>query len=308
MRRILVIKLGALGDFVLATGAFAAIRAAHPTDEIILLTTPPFAELAAESCYFDRVWTDGRPRSIDLPGRWRLSRKLARSGISRVYDLQTSPRSTSYFRHFPRRARPEWSGIAVGCSHPHENPNRDSLHTIDRLAEQLEMAGISETPFPDLSWIKGNIARLGLPERYVLLVPGAAPHRPEKRWPATHYAALADRLAEMGLPSVIIGGRTDVALADWIVESAGTTKVRSLAAETTLGDIGVLARSAAGSVGNDTGPMHIAALLGCPSLVLFSEASNPALTAPRGPDVGTLQRPKLEDLDVSTVAAALRLR
>ncbi len=307
-RRILVIKLGALGDFVLATGAFAAIRAAHPTDEIILLTTPPFAELAAESCYFDRVWTDGRPLSIDLPGKWRLSRKLARSGISRVYDLQTSPRSTSYFRHFPRRARPEWSGIAVGCSHPHENPDRDSLHTIDRLAEQLKMAGIAETPFPDLSWIKGHIARFGLPERFVLLVPGAAPHRSEKRWPAAHYAALADRLAEMGLPSVIIGGRTDVALADWIVESAETTKVRSLAAETTLGDIGVLARSAAGSVGNDTGPMHIAALLGCPSLVLFSEASNPSLTAPRGPDVGTLQSPNLEDLDVSTVAAALRLR
>ena len=41
--RLLVIKLGALGDFVLATGPFAAIRAAHPDEEIVLLTTAPFA-------------------------------------------------------------------------------------------------------------------------------------------------------------------------------------------------------------------------------------------------------------------------
>ncbi|MEK9646155.1 MAG: glycosyltransferase family 9 protein [Alphaproteobacteria bacterium] len=307
-RRILVIKLGALGDFVLAAGPFAAIRAAHPTDEIVLLTTPPFAELAAESGYFDQIWTDGRPRTLDLPGRWRLARKLAAAGISRVYDLQTSPRSTSYFLHFPRRARPEWSGIAAGCSHPHDNPDRNSLHTLDRQSEQLAMAGIAETPFPDLSWMKGNIGRLGLPERYVLMVAGAAPHRPGKRWPAAHYAALADRLAEMGLPTVIIGGKIDIALADEIVESAGTADIRSLAGETTLSEIAALARRAAGAVGNDTGPMHISALCGCPSLVLFSDESDPALTAPQGPDVGVLQRPNLADLDVSTVAAALRLR
>ena len=36
----------------------------------------------------------------------------------------------------------EWSGIAPGCSHPHGNPRRDSLHTIERQAEQLAAAGI----------------------------------------------------------------------------------------------------------------------------------------------------------------------
>ena len=46
-RRILVIKLGALGDFILATGPFAAIRTAHPDDEIVLLTSAPFAKWAA---------------------------------------------------------------------------------------------------------------------------------------------------------------------------------------------------------------------------------------------------------------------
>ena len=51
-RRILVIKHGALGDFVLATGPFAAIRAHHPDEWIVLLTTAPYAALAETSPIF----------------------------------------------------------------------------------------------------------------------------------------------------------------------------------------------------------------------------------------------------------------
>jgi len=51
--RILVIKLGALGDFVQALGPFAAIRAHHPAADIVLLTTRPYADLGRASGYFD---------------------------------------------------------------------------------------------------------------------------------------------------------------------------------------------------------------------------------------------------------------
>ena len=65
-RRILVIKLGALGDFILATGPFAAIRTAHPDDEIVLLTSAPFAEMGRDCQLFDDVWIDERPSRINL--------------------------------------------------------------------------------------------------------------------------------------------------------------------------------------------------------------------------------------------------
>jgi ADP-heptose:LPS heptosyltransferase len=61
MTKILVIKLGALGDFVLALAAMKHIRNAHPKAKITLLTTPPYAALAKASGYFNRVETDGRP-------------------------------------------------------------------------------------------------------------------------------------------------------------------------------------------------------------------------------------------------------
>ena len=56
----------------------------------------------------------------------------------------TSERSSRYF-HLVHTGTP-WSGIASGASHPHANPDRNLMHTIDRQADQLRMAGISETP------------------------------------------------------------------------------------------------------------------------------------------------------------------
>jgi len=92
--RILVIKLGALGDFVLATGPFKAIRRAHPNAHLTLLTIPSLAGLGRAMGWFDEVWTDARPSFWNVGGWWSLSRKLNGAQFSRVYDLQTSDRSS----------------------------------------------------------------------------------------------------------------------------------------------------------------------------------------------------------------------
>ncbi len=60
--QILVIKLGALGDFVQALGPMRAIRDHHPDSEITLLTTAPFEDLAWASKTIDQIWIDKRPR------------------------------------------------------------------------------------------------------------------------------------------------------------------------------------------------------------------------------------------------------
>ena len=162
MKRLLVIKLGALGDMVLATGAFQAIRAHHAGDHVVLLTTRAYGGFARASGYFDAVWIDSRPPLWRFWDWLALGRRLAGGGFERVYDLQHSTRSHMYFRLFGA-ARPEWSGVAPGCSHPHANPDRDAMHTVEREAEQLAMAGIAATPPPDLSWLTGDISAFGLP-------------------------------------------------------------------------------------------------------------------------------------------------
>ncbi|NVN13564.1 glycosyltransferase family 9 protein, partial [Nguyenibacter vanlangensis] len=96
MTRVLVIKLGALGDLVQAFAPFAAIRAHHPHAAITLLTTAPFAELMRAAPWFDRVAVDARPSWWDVRGMLALRRTLR--GHDVVYDLQTSGRSSRYFR------------------------------------------------------------------------------------------------------------------------------------------------------------------------------------------------------------------
>jgi ADP-heptose:LPS heptosyltransferase len=296
--RILVIKLGALGDFVQAMGPAAAIRRHHPEAHVTLLTTAPYAELAQAAPYFDAAWVDERPRLSDVKAMARLRRRLRDGGFERVYDLQTSDRSSFYY-HLMAPGRPEWSGIAMGASHPHDNPERDAMHTLDRQAEQLAAAGVVDVAAPDLSWAATDTSRFGLAGKIALLVPGGSAHRPEKRWPAERYGGLAQRLAGRGLVPVVLGRPDETPLAAIIREVA--PEARDLTGSTAFGDIVGLAARAAHAIGNDTGPMHLAVAGGCAATVLYSAASDPALTAPRGRDVAILRRPSLEELAVEEV-------
>lgn len=305
-RGILVIKLGALGDFIQALGPFAAIRRHHASDRIVLLTTAPFADLARQSTLFDEIWLDDRPGALNPSGWLVLRRRLREGRFARVYDLQTSDRSSFYFRLFWPGPYPEWSGIARGCSHPHANSNRDAMHTLERQAEQLRMAGIAEAraQAPDVSFVAADVARFDLKAPYALLVPGGASHRPAKRWPVERFAALATELAGRGMTPVVLGVAAEGALGARIRELCPA--VRDLTGRTALTDIAVLARGARCAVGNDTGPMHLIAAAGCPAAVLFSGASDPALCAPRGAGVAILRREPLGALDAGEARAALK--
>lgn len=296
---ILVIKLSAFGNIILSLGAFQAIREHHPDARITLLTTPAYASWMRDAPWFDAVATMERIRWWDLPALLHQRRMLAQGGFVRVYDLQTSGRSSKLLRLFPRARRPEWSGIAAGCSHPDRDPNRDHLHDLDRQAGQLRQAGIATVPPPDLSWCRGDTARFGLPPAIALLVPGSSDHRPLKRWPVPAYAALADALRGRGLTPVVIGTGGERALAQ------GIPAAIDLTGQTSPGDLCDLARAARLAVGNDTGPIHLTAAIGCPTVVLFSDDSDPALCAPRGASVTVLRRPSLADLTVAEVVAAL---
>ena len=291
---ILVIKLGALGDFVQGFSPFAAIRAHHPGARVTLLTTRPFAALAAASPWFDMVWDDGRPDWTDLPAVFRLARRLRAGGFARVYDLQTSPRSSRYRLFVGRGA--EWSGVARGASHPHANPARNAMHTSDRQREQLRDAGISAFPAPALDWLDGDLTGLHLPARFALLLPGASPTRPGKRWP--HFAGVVRALP---FPCVVCGGPAEEMLGTMLAEAGA----RDLVGRTTLPQLAAIARRAVFTLGNDSGPTHLAAVAGCPTWALFGAESDPARCAPRGPAAHWLRHVPLAGLEPQSVLGSI---
>lgn len=301
-RRILIVKLGALGDFIQALGPVPDIRRHHRDDHLSLLTTGRYAEVARQTGLFDAVLVDRRPRPFDLPGWLVLRRTLRRGDFDRVYDFQTSDRSNAYFRLLRPGRRIEWSGTASGCSHPHANLARDRQHTMDRQAEQLLMAGIYPVSLMPGLPPAGELPTAIAGRRFVMLIPGSSPGRPAKRWPAERYGELARRLAGAGYTPVVVGIAGEETIAQTI--AAACPHAVNLVGRTDVAGLAALAQFAAATIGNDTGATHVAAAGGNPVVALFSRASSPSLCAPRGAGVRVLVEPDLSALPVATVLAA----
>jgi len=320
-RKVLVIKLSALGDFVLALGAMKAVREHHPSARITLLTTPFFKEFAELCPYVDDVETDGRPDSVK--GTAALIQRLRRADYDIVYDFQTSGRTRNYFTALNRTGKPPlWSGHHEKAAFFHDNADRGSMHSVDRLAEQLEVAGVApggrwlgtSAPKPDLSWVRPKLrdaprlqpAYFAVEAPYMLLIPGASEHREAKRWPAENFAGLARRIADAGVTPVIIGGKAEGPLAHDIVRKE--PRAKSLVTRTDLFQIVGLAEKALFVVGNDTGPMHMAAIAGAPGVALFAlTESDPDHAAPRGANTIIINSaPTLSELSVDDVWQSVR--
>ncbi len=305
--QILIIKHGALGDMILATGPIKAIRQHHPTAHIVLLTTKPYARLMADCPFIDDVWIDRKPKAWQLGVIAALTKSLNSRGFSWVYDLQTSQRSTRYFKLFVK-PKPRFSGLAKGASHRHHTAERTRMHTIDRQKQQLAIAGITDVPEPDISWMGADVSDIRPNAPYILLVAGGSAHRPEKRWPAEYFSALAVHILQAGMTPVLIGTGAEATLLHEIESSVGdgASGIVNLCNHTSFAQLAELARGAAFAVGNDTGPMHIIAAAGCPSVVLFNlQASNPALCAPRGAHVQVMAADDLQTVKPAAIIDVL---
>ena len=155
-------------------------------------------------------------------------------------------------------------------------------------------------PAPTLEWLDADIGALTPPGAFALIVPGGSAHRPEKRWPPRRFADLARLLSARGMIPVLIGAKAEASVLDEITRLAPGTI--NLGGRTSLGQIAALARTCI--VGNDTGPIHIAATVGCPTVALFGAGSDPIQYGPRGEAVEVLRRVPLASLPVAEVIAA----
>ena len=299
-KRILVIRLGALGDLVFCFQAFHEIRAAHPDAEIALLVRPTFAAFARLLPWFDKIILDEHPNGALA---WlKLRRAIKQFAPDRVYDLQGKARQTILYSLLGGPCGPEWSGAAPVCEFPRPWPPARDMSFPDFIAAQLRVAGVKEMPPADLSWFDASVEKFALPENYIVLIPGCSPDAPYKRWPAKYYADLATKLRARGRVCVVVGAAGD---ADTIAEIKRLTPdVIDLCGQTSLLELAGILRCAAGAIGNDTGPTHLAAKIGVPTLALFSGRSSAIWSKPPGLRVAVMQKKDLADLSVDAVLTA----
>ncbi len=127
--------------------------------------------------------------------------------------------------------------------------------------------------------------KFGIAGKYALLVPVAAANRPLKKWPKENYAEVAKDMLARGITPVLVGGPSAEEKA-LCAEIAAMTGGRALdvSGQTALPEIAALAKGAVVTLGNDTGPTHIAAVTGAPVFAFFGYYSDPATWKPVTPN------------------------
>ncbi len=295
-QKILVIKLGALGDFIYALGAMKAIRAHHIDAHITLLTTKAYETLGNKSGYFNEIILDPRPQWFEFSKILSWRQTLNKENFSRVYDLQNNDRTALYFKLL--NPKPEWVGAVKGASHQNNSPERRKLHAVKALAQTLAIGGIDNAGIDTLDWMTPT-NRITLPENSVLMVAGSAPSRPKKRWGTKNYRDLCEKLITKKYHPVLLGTETE---RDLNSEISRDLPITNLTGQTTIYDLPALGKQSIAAIGNDTGPIHILSVTGMPLLALYNTVeSNVKKHGPQGKNSHTLETSNLETLSVDTV-------
>lgn len=293
--RFLILRGGAIGDFILTLPAIQALRDRWPDVHIELIGYPHIANLALAAGLVDHVDSLDRAdiaRFFAL--RYTLDEK--QEAYIRSFDLVIS------YLHDPSGSVKAHLVAAGAAQVIYGSPLVTEGHAIDHLMKPLEALAIyGEGPVPRLN-LRGApraeeqawLASQGLAVRPVALHPGSG--SPRKNWPLERFIELAARVraSGAGAPFFVIG-EADAALAGVLAEKAAD--VPTLRDRTLVELAGVLAECAA-YVGNDSGVTHIAAALGIPVVALFGP-SDPDHWGPRGPNVTVIRASSGDPVEIS---------
>ena len=293
--RILVVRLGALGDIVRTLPAVRALRFSLPEAEVSWVCDDRWERILRGHPDLDRVLLlprrGGIASLISVP---RFLGELRSLGANLVLDFHGNLRSGLVGRLSAARFRLGYDG------HQQKEGNRRfTTHRIEpgprrrsRLERNLDLVralGVAVSPLPDaglpISRIALKAAREAAaaagtePGRYALINPGASARQAYKKPPAEALAAAARGIAAAGLVPLVVWGPGEERDAGRVVESSGG--VARLAPPTTLEVLVALIRRARLLVGGDSGPLHLACGVGCPVVALYGP-TDPAVNAPWG--------------------------
>lgn len=265
--KILIIKLGALGDVVMATPLIEAIQKAHGNDEIQLLTTPPYAPVFAA---WEGISVHAFQRK-GLTAMLSVAKFIRGARFDRIYDLQGNDR-TSFFCAISKA--PERVGNHTRYPYTHHPPDRwrGNIHIFERMKRVLNSANVTVSRnIPILPVTRHNqfvveqwLAKNAADKILVGLHASASATRRDKCWP--YFGRLATRLAEHGFTPVWLGAPADHP-ANNALQSRSSGINASGAFE--IPELACFAEHLAFAVTNDSGPMHVLSAAGIPVYGLF---------------------------------------
>lgn len=302
VREVLVLRPNGIGDFVFALPALHALRRSYPEARLRLIGLPWHADFLR-----------GRTSLID-----EVLLMPAYAGVGLAPDAAPDPQAATAFlaarqaehidlalqmygggRYSNPFVRALGARLSVGAMTADAVPLDRSLaygEPANRRLELLQIAALAGAapclPDPELQPLATDFlaAEAILPseqgERLVIVHPGVGD--PRRRWPAKHFAAVADALAQLGARIILSAGPGDTALVDAVASAMRTRPARFAMPPGLQALCGLLARARM-LLANDTGPLHLALALGTPAVGIFW-LSNLLEAAPLRP---TLLRPAM---------------
>jgi len=284
VRKILLIKLRAVGDVLLSTIVTKNVRAAFPEGRIDFLTEPPAIDIVRGNPHINEALVYDRKAKSPLAHIM----EIRSSSYDLVIDLFGNPRTALLTRlsgaryrvGFDFRGRSYAYNIVV-------QPRGDRVHNTQFNLDAIESLGIPivdrSLHFPlgaaDEEYVDQFLPRTGSAGTMLVGINTSGGWY-TKRWGVERFAELADRLAGNFGASIVLpwgpGQREEV------------EKVQALAKShlhvpppTNLRQLGALLKRCTFVVSNDSGPMHIAAAVGTPVLGIYGP-TNPLLQGPYG--------------------------
>lgn len=302
-QKILVIKHGAFGDIIQGIDAFASLRVAYPKAQIDLLTTNAFKRFFHNCPWFDNILIDPRAPAWRLDSHYKM-RQIFISDWDKVIDLQCSQRTRRYHDWFFKEknhdgsAKRKWFGDAKECSHP--IPDFTGVNNRDRMLHTVGMAKATLKKGA-LDWLLAQ-SNFALPAKnYCILIPGCSAAKPSKRWPADKFIELAKYALQDGILPLLIGTSVDAEAIGAV--SKAVPKAVNLMGKTSFADLAKLAASSHFTVGNDTGPVFLAARCGKPTIMVMGRDTDPTMSAPVGDKATYIQDAIIADVQPETVFA-----
>jgi heptosyltransferase I len=293
--RLLVVRLGAMGDILHSLPAVTALRAAHPDWFIGWAIEPQWRGLFCANGF--APGTPGMPlvdqihivpakkwaKAPHSPATWQEMRRVRRELRDAHYDVAVDMQGAVRSAWFARWAR---TGRVVGEAHPREFAAKwlfnEGIATrgVHVIQQSLEVANaIAGDQLPETLPLLphdpvADAAAARLPQPYVLLSPGAG--WGAKRWPPDRYGAVARRLADAGYAVIINSGPEEEHLAREIVSASGGA-ARTLPLD--MSGLIAVTRRASLAIAGDTGPLHLACALATPVVGIFGP-TDPARNGP----------------------------
>ncbi len=308
---ILIIKMSSLGDVIHALPSLYVLRRAMPEARITWAVHPAFAALLPGKPWIDEIYYVDRKRIKDWSYLRTVRQDLHSRRFDLVIDLQMIAKSALIAALSGGKKKIGYWDAREGSflvSHPVKGPHQHG-HIIEQLLDVMTALGCdtSHFEFPvhpheeEKITVKQKLAAAGVSGRYAVIVPGTRGEH--KKWPVSCWGALAQKLAEKQIYTVISGAPSEADMGREIRALSSSPYTVDLIGQTSLLELAALDEMAALHISCDTGPLHIANAMQTPLIALFG----PTLPDRSGPygnpraDVLLADDPGKETTDMSTI-------